>query len=89
MTNDYIHIITFIRRAKQFANAHLSTSLMKVDKDNNSEDLDWGNLCISPGGLIAGIDNDLSEMADVLIKYYTETNNKKALNRLQKALNNK
>jgi hypothetical protein len=74
------HVLTFISRLKKFSQEEGITSMLKVDAENTVEDA----LDNSFGGIIADIDNGLGEVIDVLEEYYTRTNNKRLLKRLNK-----
>lgn len=75
------HIITFLKRAKNFAQIEGITSTLKIDKDNTVEDVFLASE--TTGGLICDIDNAVGEIKDMLIEYYKKTNNDKLLKRLQ------
>lgn len=79
------HIITFLKRVKQFSQKEGITSILKVDNYHTVDDV--MNVSETTGGLIADIDNDLSEIIDQLEQYYIDTDNKKLLKRLKTTLN--
>jgi hypothetical protein len=76
------HVLTFISRLKKFTQEEGITSMLKVDAENTVEDALDNSLTF--GGIIADIDNGLGEVIDVLEEYYTRTNNKRLLKRLNK-----
>lgn len=85
----HLHIIQFLRDVNKFIDGHGTTSWLKIDEDNELEDLDiFGNdVCNAPAGLIADMQNVRAEIIWKLEEYYTSTGNKKLLNRLKKVSN--
>lgn len=77
-----MHIITFLSNVKKFTHKHGITSNLVIDKGNELEDV-FSN-AETAGGLIAGMQNDMSETIEKLKDYYIQTGNKKLLARLEK-----
>lgn len=74
------HIITFLKRLKDFTQREGVTSMLKVDKDNSVEDV--FDTAETTGGIICDMDNGLNEVIDKLREYYIRTNNDHLLKRL-------
>lgn len=81
------HILTFCREVCNFINKQNTLMDLVVDSESVSEDvMDDPTNC--PNSLIAGMENDISEMMDKLKDYYKSTGNKRCLKRLIKISNN-
>jgi hypothetical protein len=82
-----LHILTFLADVRRFTHKNGSTALLKVDKDNCVEDLSdvFSDASFAhPAAIIAEMQNVCGDIIDNLRAYYTETNNKQALKRLDK-----
>lgn len=82
------HVLTFFADAYKFIDKHGFTSDLLATKDVEISDVDelWDDLCNSPAGMIAEIQNICGEYTERLRKYYEENGNKKELNRLNKLI---
>ncbi len=75
------HILTFLKRVKEFSQSEGIASILKLDKDNEVGDDD--GVRREAGGLICDIDNGVSSLEDALSKYYEKTGDKKNYKRLK------
>lgn len=69
-------LLTFLKRAKKFAEDNTYTSQLKVEGNITVEDMS-DVLDTQIGGLIAGIYNDISEIRNTLVNHYEKTGNTK------------
>lgn len=78
------NIFQFLNNVYKFIDSNTFTSGLKVDSDNNVEDLDQfhNDVCNAPGGIIAEMQNVASEIIWTLDKHYTDNNCKPELKRL-------
>lgn len=76
-------LIQFLKRCKKFASDNTFTLDLIVDGDTTVKDLNdvLGAEC---GGLIATIEDTVSEIQTRLIKHYEEEGNKKMVKKLSK-----
>lgn len=83
MASEAHTIITFLKRCKKFAHDNTITSSLIVEGETTVDDLEHV-LGVKCGMLIAGIQNDVSEIKSKLEKYYESEGNKKMLEKLKK-----
>lgn len=76
-------LITFLRRCKKFADDNTFTQDLIVEGDTTIMDLKH-ILHSNVGGIIAGIQNDVSEIKSALVDYYTKEGNMKMVEKLLK-----
>lgn len=80
-----MHIIQFLYDAYKFIDKHGIASDLIVDGTNEFDDLDlFDDLCDSPAGMIAEMQNVAAETIWKLEKYYSDNGCKKELARLHK-----
>ena len=76
-------LITFLRRCKKFADDNTFTQDLIVEGDTTVSDLNH-ILHSEVGGIIAGIQNDVSEIKSTLVKYYQKEGNQIMVDKLLK-----
>lgn len=86
LSKEPVHVLTFLSEVARFFNKNGITTTLKVDKDNDVEDLAaFDNPGVAhPAGIIADMQNECSEILDKLKDHYSATNNLKALARIDR-----
>lgn len=69
-------LLTFLKRAKRFAEDNTYTTQLIVEGETTVEDME-DVLHTRVGELIAGIYNDVSEIRNILVDHYEKTGNTK------------